>query len=89
MGYYDTEEAAARAYDRAAIGLLGRDSEAITTNFPLKDYANEAVPELSGKSREEVKNTLKNERAKVSGLTAHVRCGSAAQQGPASKTPCR
>lgn len=68
VGYYDTEEAAARAYDRAAIGLLGRDSEAITTNFPLKDYANEAVPELSGKSREEVKNTLKNERAKVSSL---------------------
>ena len=65
VGYYDTEDNAARAYDRAAIGLLGRDNCSITTNFPLVDYDSEVVPQLIGKSREEVKTTLKNERAKV------------------------
>lgn len=65
VGYYDTEDNAARAYDRAAIGLLGRDNCSITTNFPLGDYDEEVVPQLIGKSREEVKTTLKNERAKV------------------------
>ncbi len=38
VGYYDTEEAAARAYDRAAIGLLGRDNGSIMTNFPMAHY---------------------------------------------------
>lgn len=65
VGYYDTEMNAARAYDRAAIGLLGRDNCSITTNFPLRDYDQEVVPQLIGKTREEVKATLKNERAKV------------------------
>ena len=65
VGYYDTEDNAARAYDRAAIGLLGRHNCSITTNFPLGDYDEEVVPQLIGKSREEVKTTLKNERAKV------------------------
>lgn len=69
VGYYDTEENAARAYDRAAIGLLGRDNCSITTNFPLGDYDEEIVPQLIGKTREEVKTTLKNERAKVSAVT--------------------
>jgi len=68
VGYYDTEENAARAYDRAAIGLLGRDNCSITTNFPLGDYDEEIVPQLIGKTREEVKTTLKNERAKVSAV---------------------
>ncbi|KAK9816835.1 hypothetical protein WJX72_005692 [[Myrmecia] bisecta] len=65
VGYYDTEQAAAKAYDRAAIGLLGRDNLSITTNFPLSDYDDESVPQLIGKTREEVKATLKSERAKV------------------------
>ena len=55
VGYYDTEEAAARAYDRAAIGLLGRNHSAITTNFPMQEYDKEPVPQLIGKSREEVR----------------------------------
>ena len=70
VGYYDTEENAARAYDRAAIGLLGRDNCSITTNFPLGNYDEEIVPQLIGKTREEVKTTLKNERAKVRVLAA-------------------
>ena len=99
VGYFDTEEAAAHAYDRAAIGLLGRDNGSISTNFPLRHYQNDAVscsyskscrdipvyyskwpcrttesvmgnvmvqvPKLVGKTREEVKATLKSERAKV------------------------
>lgn len=74
VGYYDTEENAARAYDRAAIGLLGRDNCSITTNFPLGNYDEEIVPQLIGKTREEVKTTLKNERAKVRVLAALSLC---------------
>ncbi|KAK9829864.1 hypothetical protein WJX72_008334 [[Myrmecia] bisecta] len=58
-------KAAAKAYDRAAIGLLGRDNPSITTNFPVSDYDNELVPQLMGRTREEVKAMLKSERAKV------------------------
>ena len=43
VGYFDTEEQGARAYDRAAIGLLGRDNCSVTTNFPLKNYADQEV----------------------------------------------
>lgn len=35
------------------------------TNFNAEDYAGEAIPRLSGKTREEVKTTLKSERIKV------------------------
>jgi hypothetical protein len=66
VGYFDTEEAAARAYDRAAIGLLGRDNPNLQTNFEQGDYAGEPIPRLTGKTREEVKTTLKSERIKVS-----------------------
>ncbi len=83
VGYYDTEENAARAYDRAAIGLLGRDNCSITTNFPLGDYDEEIVPQLIGKTREEVKTTLKNERAKVSAITTFPVLG-----GDISFIPC-
>jgi hypothetical protein len=35
------------------------------TNFDMGDYLDDAIPPLSGKSREEVKTTLKSERIKV------------------------
>jgi hypothetical protein len=48
VGYFDTEAAAARAYDRAAIGLLGRSNCRTILNFPMEDYDNDSVPELVG-----------------------------------------
>ncbi len=67
VGYFDTETAAARAYDRAAIGLLGWQNCKAILNYPIEEYDRESIPELVGKSREEVKATLKSERAKVRG----------------------
>ena len=64
VGYFDTEDAAARAYDRAAIGLLGKDAPNLQTNFDIADYSEDSIPMLSGKTREEVKTTLKSERIK-------------------------
>lgn len=49
VGYFDTEDAAARAYDRAAIGLLGRQNCRAILNFPIEDYDQDSVPELVGK----------------------------------------
>lgn len=64
VGYFDTEDAAARAYDRAAISLLGRDSANIVTNHPLEEYAGEDLPNLVGKARDVVKLALRSERGK-------------------------
>lgn len=70
VGYFDTEQQAARAYDRAAIGLLGKDNCLSNLNFPMQDYEEEDVPALMGKKRDEVKALLKSERVKVS----HGKC---------------
>lgn len=40
VGYYDTEEEAARAYDRAAIGLY---SNPMKLNFPEEMYHDQSV----------------------------------------------
>ncbi|KAK9822740.1 hypothetical protein WJX74_002304 [Apatococcus lobatus] len=41
LGFFGTEEQAARAYDRAAINKGARDNCKIITNFDINDYADE------------------------------------------------
>ena len=41
LGFYNTEEEAARAYDRAAITKGARDRTRIITNMDIQDYATE------------------------------------------------
>lgn len=41
LGFWGTEEEAARAYDRAAINKGAREKSRILTNFDIKDYRNE------------------------------------------------
>mmetsp|Transcript_39760 Transcript_39760/g.71370 ORF Transcript_39760/g.71370 Transcript_39760/m.71370 type:complete len:956 (-) Transcript_39760:110-2977(-) len=63
VGYFDTEVGAARAYDKTAIGLLGR--EGVYTNFPMSDYNDVEIQPLNGLSRDEVKVFLKTERTRT------------------------
>jgi hypothetical protein len=74
VGYYDTEQAAGRAYDRAAIGLLGWQGCEAVINFPASDYSPESILQLHGKSREEVKALLKNDRGKVGARAIAMAC---------------
>jgi hypothetical protein len=46
LGTFDSEEAAAEAYDRAAIGFRGTRA---VTNFPLANYKD--MPELQGQQQ--------------------------------------
>jgi AP2-like factor (ANT lineage) len=55
LGAYDEEEAAARAYDLAALKYWGRDT---LLNFPLPSY-DEDVKEMEGQSKEEYIGSLR------------------------------
>ncbi|KAL3532978.1 hypothetical protein ACH5RR_006499 [Cinchona calisaya] len=65
QGAYDDEEAAAHAYDLAALKYWGQDT---TLNFPLATYQKE-LKEMEGQSREEYIGSL---RRKSSGFSRGV-----------------
>ncbi|KAL3528999.1 hypothetical protein ACH5RR_008321 [Cinchona calisaya] len=65
QGAYDDEEAAAHAYDLAALKYWGQDT---TLNFPLSTYENE-LKEMEGQSKEEYIGSL---RRKSSGFSRGV-----------------
>ncbi|KAG2325979.1 hypothetical protein Bca52824_008707 [Brassica carinata] len=65
IGAYDEEEAAARAYDLAALKYWGRDT---LLNFPLSTYE-EDIKEMEGNSKEEYIGSL---RRKSSGFSRGV-----------------
>ncbi|CAD6254990.1 unnamed protein product [Miscanthus lutarioriparius] len=65
QGAYDSEEAAARAYDLAALKYWGPET---LLNFPVEDYSSE-MPEMEGVSREEYLASL---RRRSSGFSRGV-----------------
>ncbi|KAG7591856.1 DNA-binding domain superfamily [Arabidopsis thaliana x Arabidopsis arenosa] len=65
LGAYDEEDAAARAYDLAALKYWGRDT---ILNFPLCNYE-EDIKEMEGQSKEEYIGSL---RRKSSGFSRGV-----------------
>lgn len=65
LGAYDDEEAAAHAYDLAALKYWGQDT---ILNFPLSTYENE-LNEMEGQSKEEYIGSL---RRKSSGFSRGV-----------------
>lgn len=65
LGAYDDEEAAAHAYDLAALKYWGQDT---ILNFPLSTYENE-LKEMEGQSKEEYIGSL---RRKSSGFSRGV-----------------
>lgn len=54
LGYYETEDEAARVYDRVAISLNPRAQ----TNFPAAQYARTGSGEFEGLGREELQRAL-------------------------------
>ncbi|XVE89210.1 hypothetical protein DITRI_Ditri19aG0132100 [Diplodiscus trichospermus] len=66
LGAYDDEEAAAHAYDLAALKYWGQET---ILNFPLSTYENE-VKEMEGQSKEEYIGSL---RRKSSGVSKYRR----------------
>lgn len=55
LGYYETEEEAARVYDRVAIALNGPGTQ---TNFPASQYSSIGLAEFRGLGREDLQRAL-------------------------------
>lgn len=60
LGFFPTEEAAARAYDRAAINKGAREKSKVITNFPIEEYDGE-LGILSAITQHEIVEALANE----------------------------
>ena len=61
LGFYEREEQAAAAYDRAAINKGAKDGAKIVTNFDFDDYLAE-IPMLFHLSQDELVSALGSER---------------------------
>ena len=61
LGFYEKEEQAAAAYDRAAINKGAKDGNKIVTNFNFNDYLAE-IPMLYHLSQDELVSALGSER---------------------------
>ena len=55
LGYYETEEEAARVYDRVSISLHGPHAQ---TNYPAADYEGQECGKFQGLAREELQRAL-------------------------------
>ena len=55
LGYYETEEEAARVYDRVSISLHGPHAQ---TNYPVAEYEGQECGEFQGLAREELQRAL-------------------------------
>ena len=55
LGYYETEEEAARVYDRVSISLHGPHAQ---TNYPAANYEGQECGEFQGLAREELQRAL-------------------------------
>lgn len=78
LGRHKSEEAAARAYDQAAINARGKEAQ---LNFPMKEYASEmdalrqlTLPELAAKLRG-VEQRLAAQTSKYHGVRRNKRTG--------------
>jgi hypothetical protein len=91
LGFFGTEELAARAYDRAAIHKAGAEGGVVVTNLDISLYANE-IERLQSMTREELMAMLAEEKrceSAASGktTTARRRIGSDADAGATRGAP--
>ena len=70
LGFYEKEEQAAAAYDRAAINKGAKDGNKIVTNFNFNDYLAE-IPMLYHLSQDELVSALGSERCALPLLVWH------------------
>lgn len=71
LGFYEREEQAAAAYDRAAINKGAKDGAKIVTNFDFDDYLAE-IPMLFHLSQDELVSALGSERCGAPGERARM-----------------
>ena len=90
LGYYETEEDAAKVYDRVSISLHG---EAAQTNFPQGQYQGEDSREYSGLDREDLQRALgvkpmdKSSKSAVSPSSSYTFVPTAAVRRPHPFSP--